>query len=240
MSRTVLITGGGTGFGRATAARFAKEGNTVYITGRRAEVLEDTAKTLGGNVTAIPCDGTDPDAVQAVVSRLAQPVDVLVNNAGGNTDFALPAGEGLTGTARRWRANYDANVLTAVLMTEAVTDKLAAGGAVIHIGSIGAEQGGSYGAAKAALAAFSSGLANELGQRSITSNVVAPGYFPDTEFFGAGLPRDRHDTLIALTAVGRHGDIEEIADAVWFLASPAARFITGQVLHVNGGAHRIR
>lgn len=240
MTRTVVVTGGGTGFGRAVAATFAKDGDQVFITGRRSEVLEEACKALGENVRALPCDGTVPAAIERAVEQLGK-VDVLVNNAGGNTDFRMPSDEGLQPTLDRWRANLDANLISAVLMTEAVDGKLASGGALVHIGSIGAEQGGgSYGAAKAALASWNIGVARTVGPRDITSNVVAPGYFPGTDFFGDGLPREAHDQLISLTALGRHGEPSEIADAVHFLASADARFITGQVLDVNGGAHATR
>ncbi len=241
MSRTVLVTGGGTGFGLAVATRFAKDEDRVYITGRRAAVLDKACRSLGDQVQALQCDGTDPDAVERAVTAIEGDVDVLVNNAGGNTDFRMPSGGGLRGTLDRWRANVDANVISAALMTEALDDKLAHGGALIHIGSIGADQGGgSYGPAKAALASWSAGLASALGPRDITSNVVAPGYFPGTEFFGNGLPTDVHDQLISRTALGRHGQPEEIADTVHFLASAGARFITGQVINVNGGARTTR
>ncbi|MBK0867179.1 MULTISPECIES: SDR family NAD(P)-dependent oxidoreductase [unclassified Saccharopolyspora] len=241
MSRTVLVTGGGSGLGRAIAARFVQDSDRVYITGRRTEVLERTARELGGDAHALPCDGIDPDAVESAVARIDGEVDVLVNNAGGNTDFREPAGGGLKGSLHRWRANIDANLITAALMTEACDDKLASGGAVVHIGSVGADQGsGAYGSAKAALASYSVGLSKQLGPRDITSNVVAPGYIPDTEFFGSGVSQERHDHLISLTALGRHGFPDEIAGAVHFLASADARFITGQVINPNGGARTTR
>ncbi len=236
------MTGGGSGLGRAIAARFAQDSDRVYITGRRTELLARTARELGDDVHALPCDGIDPDAVESAVARIDGQVDVLVNNAGGNTDVREPAGGGLRGSLHRWRANIDANLITAALMTEACDDKLAGGGAVVHIGSVGADQGvGSYGSAKAALASYNVGLAKQFGPREITCNVVAPGYIPDTELFGAGgFPQELHDRLVSETLLGRHGYPEEVAGAVHFLASPDARFITGQVINPNGGASTTR
>ncbi|MQA78881.1 MAG: SDR family NAD(P)-dependent oxidoreductase [Streptosporangiales bacterium] len=87
MTRTVLVTGGGTGIGRAVAERFAAAGDTVVVTGRRREPLERTAKELGDRVSALVCDSTDADSLTAALPELPARIDVLVNNAGGNTDL---------------------------------------------------------------------------------------------------------------------------------------------------------
>jgi 3-oxoacyl-[acyl-carrier protein] reductase len=104
----------------------------------------------------------------------------------------------------------------------------------VHLGSIAANRGaGSYGAAKAALATWNLDIAAELGARGITSNV---GFIAETEFFQGRLSGDRRKRLLEATMTHREGQVEDIADTIFFLASPAARHITGQVLHVNGGA----
>lgn len=248
MSRTVLVTGGGTGIGRAVAARCVAGGDRVIITGRRPEPLDHTAKSLGDAVSAVCCDHTNPAQVAALLDELPGTIDVLVNNAGGNTDFvsvdnsaAESSQAGLARFASAWHANLDANLLSAAMTTHALRDRLAAGGAVVHIGSIAADKGaGSYGAAKAGLASWNVDVARELGGRGITSNVVAAGYVQDTEFFRGRLSEQRRESLIADTAVGRPGTVEDIAETVHFLASPGARHITAQVLNVNGGAFASR
>ena len=239
MGRNVVVTGGATGIGRATAALFAAGGDDVTIVGRRADALREAAESIGA--TAVVCDLSDPAQVAGAVERLPEAIDVLVNNAGGNRDFDAPEPGGLAALAEQWRANLDANVLTAVLVTAAVADRLADGGAVVSLGSIAAERGAeSYGAAKAALATWNLSRAAELGERGITANVVSPGYVGDTEFFRGSLADERRTRLIGETAVGRPGTPEDVAATIHFLASPGARHITGQVVRVNGGASTTR
>ena len=236
--RHTVVTGGGTGIGRAVAAAFADHGDDVVITGRRKDVLEEVAVALGPNVRAVAFDAGDPKQVEAALHDLPQVVDVLVNSAGGNTDFGVATPTDLSGVAEAWRSNLDANVLSAVLVTTAVRPRLTAGGAVISISSIAAHRGGSgsYGAAKAAIEAWNLTLAQELGGERITANVIAPGFIEETEFFRGRMSEQRRVTLIAQTTNGRAGTPADIAGTVLFLTSPAASHITGQVLHVNGGA----
>ncbi|WP_211237476.1 MULTISPECIES: SDR family NAD(P)-dependent oxidoreductase [Actinoalloteichus] len=238
MVRNIVVTGGGTGIGLAVAARFASQGDSVTITGRRTDVLTEAANTLGARAVAF--DASDPDAVTAALPALPDRVDVLINNAGGNVGFDLPAHDkdDLTGLAREWRANLATNVLSAVLVTTALTPRLADDGRVIMVGSIAARTGaGSYGASKAALEAWTIDVATRLGPRGITANLVSPGLIEDTEFFRGRLSDQRRATLISRTATGRAGAPDDIAATCAFLASPGAGHLTGQVLHVNGGAH---
>ncbi|MGC7094276.1 SDR family NAD(P)-dependent oxidoreductase [Amycolatopsis lurida] len=238
MSRTIVVTGGGTGIGRAIAAAFAKAGDDVVITGRRQEVLDRAAAEL--TVRTACFDAADPEQVEQFAGSLGE-IDVLVNNAGGNTDFDRAAPGSLAAVAENWRSNLEANVVTAVLMTTACLDKLRPGGSIITIGSIAADKGaGSYGAAKAAIASWNIDLARTVGRRGLTANVVAPGYIADTEFFRDKLTDERRSSLIDAAMTGRAGAPEDIAETVAFLASGGARQLTGQVINVNGGEFATR
>jgi 3-oxoacyl-[acyl-carrier protein] reductase len=247
VNRIVLVTGGGNGLGRAVAARFLADGDTVFITGRNAGRVADTAAEIGAK--PIPADASDPAQVARMAAELGDDLDVLVNMAGGNTDFtaadtAGPAGGPIAELERMaavWRANLDANLLSAVLTTTAVLGRLRAGGSIINVGSIGAEYAStSYGAAKAALAAWTAGLSAEVGGQGLTANVISPGYIAETDFFRGRLTEERKARLIEATHDGRAGQPGDIAETAYFLASAGARHITGQTLHVNGGAHTTR
>src|SRR5690348_11935532 len=146
-------------------------------------------------------------------------------------DQALALGPG-------WRANLDANLMSAVLVTAALRSRFAADARIVSLSSIAARRGaGSYGAAKAAVEAWSADVARELGPRGITANVVSPGLTLGSEFFQGTLTEERKQRLIAETRTGRPGTTEDVAAVVTFLASPSAGHLTGQVIHVNGGAY---
>jgi 3-oxoacyl-[acyl-carrier protein] reductase len=236
--RRVVVTGGGTGIGYAVAAAFAAVGEEVTITGRRESVLAAAATRLGTRYVAF--DACDPAAVSAALDQFPDRVDVLINNAGGNTDFDReppPPGD-LPALLAAWRANLDANLISAVLVTAALEPRLAGQGRVITIGSIAARNGaGSYGAAKAAVEAWTADLAADLGPRGITANVVSPGLTLGTEFFRGRLTQERQQRLVSATRNGRAGTTADVAAAVAFLASADAGHITGQVVHVNGGSY---
>ncbi|MFC8617717.1 SDR family NAD(P)-dependent oxidoreductase [Micromonospora purpureochromogenes] len=241
--RLAVVSGGGTGIGRAVAAGLAADGLDVLVVGRRAAVLAAAAERISaecgraGAVRAVVADLTDPEQANLVVEAVGErAVDVLVNNAGGYLGGDTGT---LAGVAAHWRANFDANVLTAVLLTEALRPALRRpGGRVILLSSIAAQRGGggAYSAAKAALHGWAYDLATQLGPEQVTVNVVSPGYVADTEFFGDRMTPEGHAKRVAATLVGRAGEPDDVAAAVRYLAGPSAGYVTGQVLGVNGGS----
>ncbi len=240
-----VVSGGGTGIGRATAAALTADGMDVVIVGRRADVLRVTADEVNGRRPAASgelswarADVSDPaelaEAVE-VIRRRHPLVDVVVNNAGGS----VPAGTDLRGLAAAWMESYRKNVISAVLLTSALLPMMRRpGGRVIIVGSRVAVTGGAsppYVAAKAALNGWVLSLAGQLGPDGITANLVAPGYVADTELLTGRMPAERHQRIVAGIAAGRPAQPSEIAAVIRFLASKEASFVSGQVLGVDGG-----
>jgi NAD(P)-dependent dehydrogenase (short-subunit alcohol dehydrogenase family) len=226
VDRIVLVTGGSGGIGKAVAARFLAEGDSVIITGRDQQRLADTASEIGAK--PVTCDGSNPVQVARLSEEVGDRLDVLVNAAGGNTDFQRDGdgGQSLEQVSAAWRANLG---------------KLRPGGTIINISSIGAEHAStSYGAAKAALAAWTAGLSAEAGPGGVTANVISPGYIAETGFFRGRLTAERRAQLIGATHTKRAGQPDDVAATAVFLASAGARHVTGQTIHVNGGAHTTR
>jgi 3-oxoacyl-[acyl-carrier protein] reductase len=242
MSRTVVVSGGGSGIGKATARALAADGDHVVILGRRLESLEAAAVEIGrDSVSVVPVDLRDVEQVEQVSDRIAAEhgtIDALVNNAGGG-DGSVP-GVGLAEVAAAWRRSWEQNVLSAALLTSALLPTLRKpGGSIVLVGSMASRTGGGggpYGAAKGALDAWVLDLSSSLGPLGITANVVSPGYTPDTELFGPGLPQELHDRAVARTALGRAGRAADVAGVIRFLVSPEASYVTGQVIEVDGGS----
>jgi 3-oxoacyl-[acyl-carrier protein] reductase len=239
VTRIVLVTGGTSGIGRAVAARFAADDAEVLITGRHPDRVESTAKELG--VAGVACDATRPEQVADLSMRLGERLDVLVNAAGGLPEEPPTDVGPLETLVAEWQSSLAQNLLSAVITTASVQDKLDHGGTVVSIGSIGAERrGGAYGASKAALGAWNASLSAHLGPRGITTNVISAGYVAGTNFFRGQMTDDRHRALVEETHDKRPGAPDDIAETAYFLASRAARHITGQTIHVNGGAFTTR
>lgn len=229
--RTAVVTGGGTGIGRAVARRLASDGDDVVIVGRRREVLEAAAT---GSMRIEVADLRDPAEVAALAERLGA-VDVLVLNAGGSLD----ARDGsVDATAELWTETFRLNVLTTVLLGEALLPAMPRpGGRIVAMSSVAALRGaGAYGAAKAAINSWVTGTAAVVAADGITVNAVAPGFVPETEFWADRLDDTEFQRRLARVPMGRPGTVDEIAAAVAYLTSPDAGWTTGQVLGVHGGA----
>lgn len=236
-----VISGGGTGIGRATALRLARDGFDVTIIGRRPAVLDEAAEEIRRaaperRVHTVTADLEDPVRVERAAADIVaiETVDVLVNNAGGNL---LDRGEGLSGLAEYYEANFRRNVLTAVLLTEALLPHVRRPGRIVSISSIAGLRGAdAYGAAKAAIHGWSMGLALQLADEGVTVNAVAPGYVPDTGFWDGRRTPEIAASRLAGVPMNRPGTPDEVAGAVSYLAGPSAAWTTGQIIQVNGGA----
>lgn len=241
--RVALVTGGGSGIGRAIALRYARNGGSVVVLGRRPEPLQETVRLveeLGAKAGFVSCDVRDADAVTAAVTSVVEQhgrLDALVNNAAGN--FVVP-GEKLSPNG--WRAVIDIVLNGTFFCTRAAAQHmLAAGHGVIlnviatyawhgHPGTVHSA------AAKAGVLAMTRTLAVEWATKGIRINCIAPG---PTETAGAGAAlwateADRARVLGSVPA-GRFATPEEIADSATFLLSDRAGYITGEVLTVDGG-----
>jgi 3-oxoacyl-[acyl-carrier protein] reductase len=235
-----LVTGASRGIGAAIADRLAALGATVFGTA----TTESGAQAIGERLAAHGGHGrvlnvTDPAAIEGLIDSIAKEtgaVSILVNNAGITRDQLL-----MRMKEEDWSAIMETNLTSVFRTSKAVMRGMmkARKGRIISIASVVGVTGNpgqaNYAAAKAGIIAFSKSLAREIGSRGITVNVVAPGFI-DTDMTRA-LPEEQRTALLSGIALGHLGEPGDIAEAVAFLASPAAKYITGETLHVNGGMY---
>ncbi|HUH37746.1 MAG TPA: SDR family oxidoreductase [Spongiibacteraceae bacterium] len=239
--KVVIVTGAGTGIGAATAQRAAEEGAKVMLCGRRVEPLQEVVAAIrarGGVAEFQSTDIADENAVKALVAKTVETfgrIDSIVNNA-----VLMVPGMMASHDTKAWRQNFLVSLDGAMfLMREAYTQLEKNRGSVVNVSSVCALQGsvatGGYSAAKAALIAMSRNAAVEWGPKGVRVNVVVPGAFltPPTE---AVMPTEKErEATSASIALRRIGDPRECANAIVFLASDEAAYITGTTLVVDGG-----
>lgn len=235
--KIVMVTGGAAGIGRVTAEAFAREGAKLAICDVNPETGEAAAKSLGAEASFEKVDVANETAVSEwtdqVVKRYGR-IDVLVNNAGITRDALL-----LRMKAADWDLVMNVNLKGAFLCTRAVVRYMAQqrSGRIVNVASVVGVVGNAgqanYVASKAGLIGLTKTVAREFAARGITVNAVAPGFI-DTAMTH-GLPDDVKETLQKQIPLGRLGTPADIAAAVRFLVSDEAAYITGHVLHVNGG-----
>jgi 3-oxoacyl-[acyl-carrier protein] reductase len=235
-----LVTGASRGIGAAIADELAALGARVVGTATSdsgAAAIGARLAASGGSGRAL--DVTDGAAVEALVDAIGKefgPISILVNNAGITRDQLL-----MRMKDEDWNAIIDTNLSSVFRTSKAVMRGMmkARKGRIINIASVigltGNPGQSNYAAAKAGIIAFSKSLAREIGSRGVTVNVVAPGFI-DTDMT-RGLPEESKNAMLGQIALGRFGEPADIARAVAFLASPAAAYITGETLHVNGGMY---
>jgi 3-oxoacyl-[acyl-carrier protein] reductase len=238
-----LVTGGGTGIGRAIATELARAGARVAITYRAHEPDDELTAQLAiaGDPVLLPVDATAEDQVVAAIERVGGAfgsLDILVNNAGGlvarstiaDMDFAL------------WRKVIAVNLDSMFLVTHYALPILNRGGRIINVASLAGRNGGhpgatAYASSKAAVFGFTRGLAKELAQFGVTVNALAPGFIEATPFHDTFTTPESKAQTITTIPMQRAGTPADVSGVVVSLASDHFRFVTGTVVDVNGGQY---
>lgn len=235
--KTALVTGASGGLGDAIARTLHAQGARVALSGTRTNALDALAAELGEGAHACPADLRDPAAADALVTAAEAacgPVDILVNNAGLTRDTLA-----LRMKDADWQTVLDVDLSAPFRLARAALRGMVRrrGGRIIGIGSIVGHTGNpgqaNYAAAKAGLAGMTKALAQEVGSRGVTVNLVAPGFIetPMTDALSA----EQRAKLTGAIPLGRMGRPADVAAAVLYLASEEAAWVTGATLHVNGG-----
>ena len=239
--KTALVTGASKGIGRAIAIRLAEKGAKVAVNfSRSSDAAAQVAATigeLGGEAITVQADVSDREQVATMVNRVNEAwdrVDILINNAGIIDDGLL-----VRMSDDSWHSVIDTNLNGTFYCTRAVLRKMLSNrwGRIINIGSVVGFRGNAgqsnYSASKAAIIGFTKAVAKEVATRGITVNCVTPGYL-ETETT-AVLTQEQKDYWLSVIPQGHFGEVDDIAHMVTFLADERAKYITGQVISVDGG-----
>ena len=236
--KIALVTGARRGIGRAIALKFAQNGADLVLIARTApEDLAEEIRALGRRALALAVDVSDAEAVESAVKSAVKElgsVDILVNNAGITDDGLL-----IRMKLEQWKNVIDVNLSGAFYCSKAVVRPMlkGSGGRIINISSVVGQMGNAgqanYAASKAGLFGLTKSLAKELGSRAITVNAIAPGFIATD--MTAELGEEAKSQLLAQIPLGSLGEAQDIAEMALFLASPGARYITGQTFNVDGG-----
>jgi len=238
--KRALVTGSSKGIGSAIAIALAQAGADLVLVGRSAESLETTRlgiEAIGKKAELLICDVSSSASIdQAFLGIAEMNIDIVVNNAG--TISRAPAAE----TAMQdWTRVIDTNLSSIFQISQACGRGMIARGhgTIINIASLLSFQGGinvpAYTASKHGVAGVTKALANEWGSKGVTVNAIAPGYISTDNTAPLRADQDRNAAILARIPMGHWGEAEDIASVAVFLASPAARYINGEVLTVDGG-----
>jgi len=235
--KKALVTGASGGIGGEIAITLHAAGATVGLSGTRTEPLEALAAELGDRAHVLPCNLSDPEAVDALPKQAIEVmggVDILVNNAGITRDQIF-----MRMSDEEWQSVIDVNLTSTMRLCRGVMRPMmkARWGRIINISSIVGSTGNpgqvNYAASKAGMVGLTKSIAYEVASRGITANAVAPGFIATA--MTDKLTDDQKAAINGKIPAARMGTPEEIAAAVLFLASPEAGYVTGATLHVNGG-----